>query len=245
MLRGRKARKARAMSGPPSAVRLVLRWLGAAGCEPARRGGLTSVSRAWAAARLALHAKRPTEAGQRTAAALAESRSVEGLRPSENRLEIIWLSPIFRDASCWGDEPRDRRRSHEHRSSDKSTTAPRAATIRTTTARTTATRAPTTRKLTTRTASQATSRATAVPPRTLKRLTRNRMLRARTLEARAPKNQPLKSQPCGKLLEMQSRAPSRSTAEPPRKLLRVKGLGDKLGYPQGSFVPPSIFSDKP
>jgi hypothetical protein len=30
-------------------------------------------------------------------------------------------------------------------------------------------------------------------------------------------------------------------ARPPRKLLRVNGLGDKLGYPRATFVPPLIF----
>jgi hypothetical protein len=34
-------------------------------------------------------------------------------------------------------------------------------------------------------------------------------------------------------------------ARPPRKPLRVKGLGDKLGYPQATFAPPSIFSQQP
>lgn len=40
------------------------------------------------------------------------------------------------------------------------------------------------------------------------------------------------------------RAPSRP-ARPPRKLLRVKGLGSRLGYPQATFVPPSIFAPQP
>ena len=32
---------------------------------------------------------------------------------------------------------------------------------------------------------------------------------------------------------------------PPRKTLRVKGLGDKLGYPRATFVPPLIFLQHP
>ena len=40
---------------------------------------------------------------------------------------------------------------------------------------------------------------------------------------------------------LEGRAPDR----PPRKLLRVKGLGDKLGYPRATFVPPLIFSHHP
>jgi hypothetical protein len=39
--------------------------------------------------------------------------------------------------------------------------------------------------------------------------------------------------------------PRTTPARPPRKLLRVNGRGDKLGYPQASFVPPLIFSHQP
>lgn len=60
-------------------------------------------------------------------------------------------------------------------------------------------------------------------------------------ESSVEKHLRLKKQPFAKLVEIQSRAP----AEPPRKLLRVHGLGDKLGYLQATFVPPSIFSDQP
>jgi hypothetical protein len=40
---------------------------------------------------------------------------------------------------------------------------------------------------------------------------------------------------------MKTRMKKCALARPPRKLLRVNGLGDKLGYPRATFVPPLIF----
>jgi hypothetical protein len=44
---------------------------------------------------------------------------------------------------------------------------------------------------------------------------------------------------------MKSSMKNCAVARPPRKLLRVNGLGDKLGYPRATFVPPLIFLLQP
>ena len=55
----------------------------------------------------------------------------------------------------------------------------------------------------------------------------------------------LETGPSGSEMGCCKQVKSRRPGCSPRKLLRVNGGGDKLGYPQATFVPPLIFLQQP
>lgn len=111
---------------------------------------------------------------------------------------------------------RRRRRSYEHRPSDKPSDAPRASNA----------------------SSQQRAHEVRPPcsthpcslPQPSARISRPHRARRRALRAEA---------------DAALRAEADAAARPPRKILRVKGLGDKLGYPRANFVQPLIFLHQP
>jgi hypothetical protein len=247
MLRNWKTQKTDAALRADGVTRLFRRPFGARECNPARRAGATGMSPTCTVFGSAPHAKRPTEAVKLTRTALLENELENESKSSAGPASGRETPPEKRRGRLWGGAgSRERWRAADGRVERGVYRQDRAEDIRAMGHETMETHARVMPQFSEQRCSErrrsyehrSSDKTSASPRGAMGPSRQGPHSRAHITSARI-------EQAMSRISRIKTRVKTGikkcALARPPRKLLRVNGLGDKLGYLRATFVPPLIF----